>query len=60
MSAQLTTQARHAGGHPCAGRLFFVGAHAAVAGWPVLTRDMRRYAGYFPTVELVAHHSGWR
>ena len=33
---------------------FFVGAHAAVTGWPVLTRDVRRYAGYFPTVQLLA------
>ena len=33
---------------------FFIGAHAAVAGWPVLTRDVRRYAGYFPTVQLLA------
>ncbi len=33
---------------------FFIGAHAAVAGLPVLTRDVRRYAGYFPTVLLVA------
>ena len=33
---------------------FFIGAHAAVAGWPVLTRDVRRYAGYFPTVALVS------
>lgn len=33
---------------------FFIGAHAAVAGWPVLTRDVRRYAGYFPTVQLIA------
>jgi len=32
---------------------FFIGAHAAVAGWPVLTRDVSRYAGYFPTVLLV-------
>lgn len=36
---------------------FFIGAHAAVAGWPVLTRDVRRYAGYFPTVALVAPSS---
>lgn len=36
---------------------FFIGAHAAVAGLPVLTRDVRRYAGYFPTVELVAPRS---
>ena len=32
---------------------FFIGAHAAVAGLPVPTRDARRYAGYFPTVMLV-------
>ena len=32
---------------------FFVGAHAAVRGWPILTRDAARYRGYFPTVELV-------
>jgi predicted nucleic acid-binding protein len=33
---------------------FFIGAHAAVAGLPVLTRDVRRYAGYFPTVSLIS------
>ena len=33
---------------------FFIGAHAAVAGWPVLTRDVRGYVGYFPTVALVS------
>jgi predicted nucleic acid-binding protein len=32
----------------------FIGAHAAVAGLPVLTRDVRRYASYFPTVQLIA------
>lgn len=32
---------------------FFIGAHAAVARWPVLTRDAGRYASYFPTVALV-------
>ena len=26
---------------------FFVGAHAAVAEWPVLTRDVGRYRTYF-------------
>ena len=31
---------------------FFIGAHAAVAGFRVLTRDSRRYRTYFPTVEL--------
>lgn len=33
---------------------FFIGAHAAVAGWPLLTRDVQRYASYFPTVSLIA------
>ena len=32
---------------------FFVGAHAAVRRWPILTRDATRYRGYFPTVDLV-------
>ena len=32
---------------------FFIGAHAAVAGLPLLTRDVRRYANYFPSVRLV-------
>ena len=32
---------------------FFIGAHAAVAGWPILTRDGSRYQSYFPTVNLV-------
>jgi predicted nucleic acid-binding protein len=32
---------------------FFIGAHAAVAGIPILTRDVRRYRTYFPTVELL-------
>lgn len=33
---------------------FFIGAHAAIAGLPLLTRDAQRYRTYFPTVELVA------
>ncbi|WP_147652326.1 type II toxin-antitoxin system VapC family toxin [Vulcaniibacterium gelatinicum] len=32
---------------------FFIGAHAAVMRWPLLTRDARRYRAYFPTVELI-------
>lgn len=33
---------------------FFIGAHAAVAGFRLLTRDARRYRTYFPSVELIA------
>lgn len=33
---------------------FFIGAHAAVAGLRLLTRDASRYRSYFPTVELIA------
>ena len=33
---------------------FFIGAHAAVAGLALLTRDVGRYRTYFPTVSLIA------
>lgn len=33
---------------------FFIGAHAAVAKVPLLTRDPRRYRNYYPTAELIA------
>lgn len=33
---------------------FFIGAHAAVSGHPVLTRDVRRYTSYFPDVTLIS------
>lgn len=32
---------------------FFIGAHAAVERWPVLTRDVTRIRGYFPTVAMI-------
>lgn len=32
---------------------FFIGAHAAVLGCPLLTRDAQRYRSYFPSVELI-------
>lgn len=35
---------------------FFIGAHAAVAQVPILTRDRRRYATYFPSVQLITPH----
>lgn len=33
---------------------FFIGAHAAVSRFQLLTRDAARYRTYFPTVELLA------
>jgi predicted nucleic acid-binding protein len=33
---------------------FYIGAHAAVAGMTLLTRDGRRYRDYFPTLRIVA------
>ena len=33
---------------------FFIGAHAAVSRYPLLTRDTRRYTTYFSDVQLVA------
>jgi hypothetical protein len=33
---------------------FFIGAHAAVLGCTLLTRDTRRYSTYFPTVRLIS------
>ena len=33
---------------------FFIGAHAALAGLRLLTRDASRYRSYFPTVRLIS------
>jgi predicted nucleic acid-binding protein len=32
---------------------FLIGAHAAIRGYPVLTRDPAGFRQYFPTVELI-------
>ena len=33
---------------------FYIGAHAAVAGYWLLTRDATRYESYFPSLKLIA------
>jgi predicted nucleic acid-binding protein len=33
---------------------FYIGAHAAVAGYTLLTRDARRYRFYFPKLRVIA------
>ena len=33
---------------------FYIGAHAAIAGYALLTRDVGRYATYFPRLSIVA------
>ena len=37
---------------------FFIGAHASVAGIPLLTRDTSRYRTYFPKLILIAPNEG--
>ena len=37
---------------------FFIGAHAEVEHLPLLTRDVRRYRNYFPTVVLITPEGG--
>lgn len=36
---------------------FFIGAHAAVANLPLLTRDAARYRTYYPSVQVIAPDS---
>ena len=33
---------------------FFIGAHAAVTGMTLLTRDPRRYRAYFPKLKIIS------
>lgn len=37
---------------------FYIGAHAAVAGYALLTRDPARYRTYFPRLALIAPDRG--
>lgn len=33
---------------------FYIGAHAAIRGYRLLTRDAARYRTYFPTLAIIA------
>jgi predicted nucleic acid-binding protein len=35
------------------GTYFYIGAHAAVQGMKILTRDPKRFTSYFPTVNII-------
>jgi predicted nucleic acid-binding protein len=37
---------------------FYIGAHSAVRGYRLLTRDATRYRTYFPTITLIAPIGG--
>ncbi len=36
---------------------FFIGAHAAVSGYSLMSRDKGRFSTYFPGVELIIPES---
>lgn len=55
LAARAFTQYRRQGGAKISPLPdFYIGAHAAVLGVPILTRDGRRYQSYFPTVRLIS------
>jgi predicted nucleic acid-binding protein len=55
LAAKAYAQYRRRGGSKLQVRPdFFIGAHAAVEGWPLLTRDASRFRTYFPTLEVLS------
>lgn len=54
LAGKVFTQYRRSGGSRTGVMLdFFIGAHAAVARLPLLTRDVGRYQTYFPSLRLI-------
>jgi len=45
---------RRGGAHRAVLPDFYIGAHAAIAGHTLLTRDAKRYRAYFPKLRIVA------
>lgn len=45
---------RRGGSRPAPLPDFYIGAHAALAGYTLLTRDVRRYRTYFPTLQITS------
>jgi predicted nucleic acid-binding protein len=37
---------------------FLIGAQAALRGWPLVTRDRKGFASYFPEVEIIDPYEG--
>ena len=54
LAAKCFQRYRKRGGARTTPRDFFIGAHAAVAGMTLLTRDARRYRSYFPKLRIIA------
>ena len=56
LAGQAFLRYRRRGGGPRVHPLpdFYIGAHAAIAGYTLLTRDARRYRTYFPKLRLTA------
>ena len=48
---------KHKGGKSNVLPDFFIGAHAAVSGYQLITRDKGRFSTYFPSVELIIPES---